>query len=48
MMGNTLGRGIATAGIWIGVGLIGLGDDAGWSAVAALFALLGTLVVWRG
>ena len=42
-----MGKGIATAGIWIGVGLIGLSDTQGWSAVCCLFALLATVAVWQ-
>ena len=42
-----IGKGIAIAGIWIGVGLIGLGgaDGGGPAAVASIFAFLATAVV---
>jgi hypothetical protein len=41
----TLGRGLAVAGIWLGVGLVGLADTSGWSAAVSLFALFGTFLV---
>lgn len=37
-------KGIAIAGIWLGVGLIGL-SDGGSAALAALVAMLATLFV---
>jgi hypothetical protein len=39
----TVGAGIAIAGIWLGVGLIGLrsdGEHVGWCAVCAALATL--------
>lgn len=39
----TLGMGIAIAGIWIGVGLVGLKDKGGWSILVAICAFLATL-----
>jgi hypothetical protein len=40
----TLGRGIAIAGIWIGVGIAAFG--AGWVVIlVALYALTATIVV---
>jgi len=40
-----LGKGIAVAGIWIGVGLIGLGGGGGPAACAAIFAFFATAIV---
>ncbi len=40
-----MSKGIAIAAIWIAVGMIGLNDRQGWSAVVALFAFMATLVV---
>ena len=37
--------GLAILGIWIGVGLVGLADTQGWSAIVAFFAMLSTLFV---
>lgn len=43
----TYSKAIAVAGIWLGVGLIGLHDTAGWSAVVAIFAAVATAMVMR-
>lgn len=40
----TIGAGIAVAGIWLGVGIIGL-KDGGSASFASMFAMLATVAV---
>lgn len=44
-MKNDLGKGIATAGVWLGVGLVSLHGGEG-IAVAAPCAMFATLFIW--
>lgn len=41
-----IGRGIGTAGIWIGIGMVGLGSRPQEATLMSFFALLATLVIW--
>lgn len=41
----SIGAGIAIAGIWLGVGIVGLKDTQGWSVMVALLAMIATLMV---
>ena len=40
-----IGEGIAIAGIWIGVGVVGLHDSQGWTVVVAMMAVFPTFFI---
>lgn len=48
---KNIGRGIATAGLWIGVGIVAHGlsqsPAAGVTAVVGLCAMIATFTIWR-
>lgn len=39
-------KGLGTAGVWLGTGMVGLADQKGWSALLGIFAFLATAVIW--
>lgn len=47
MIENTLAQAIATCGIWLDVGLVGLkSENAVW--IVAISAMFATMIIWTG
>lgn len=45
MKNNDIGKGIATAGVWLGVGLASI-HGGEWIAAVAASAMFATLFIW--